>query len=127
MLDEGESVASVSVDTDGRLLIQGYGKWSERFSRTVVRGLEVAVQRELTYRCFWDFNGLDGYESVVRREITSWLVHNYRQLAPHHRVIAANTLVAMGVSTAGVALALVGVRVETTRDREVFRRWLEAD
>ena len=74
---------------------------------------------------FHDFEALLGYDSAARQRLTEW-----RRSAPAGttralHLLVRSKLVAMGASTASLALRLVGVELQSYTDRGSFERALE--
>ncbi len=124
--ERGGTHTSISTDASGRVLIRGTGEWEAADASVITSGLSKALTQGGDLCLFWDLGGLDRYQTVVRREATNWLVANFKGFSPTIHVLVANTMVAMAVSTAGVALSLVGVKVVSTRDPAQFRQHFEA-
>lgn len=116
----------VGRDREGRIVVQGRGHWRAEHASVVNDGLERAARAsEVPVRVFWDLAGVEHYDGKLRREITDYLVKNYKRFDREHHLVATNSLVAMGASTAGLALSMVGVRVHVTRKLDQFALWYD--
>ena len=117
----------VGRDALGRIVVQARGEWVGAHAEAVIEGLDAAAAEGADVGpVYWDLAGVAHYQSALRKEITRWLVANYQRLDRNHYLVATNSLVAMGASTAGLALSVVGVRVHVTRDLAQFRQWFDA-
>ena len=126
--EHDDEVGGVSVEPldDRRVLVIARGHWHEQHREALAKGLNAAIRRSSgPVSVFWDFSQMVRYEPAVRKGVTQFLSDHREELDKHHRVLAPDSgLVAMGISAASVALSLVGVRVEMTRDSAMFQRWL---
>lgn len=74
---------------------------------------------------FHDYWGLLGYDTAARTRLTGW-GRARRARVPEVQVLTSSKLVAMGVATAGLALSLVGTRLESHARPEGFESALFA-
>lgn len=62
---------------------------------------------------------MTSYDSSARRSLTTWVVANHGNVRVAHFLVGSK-LVAMGVSAASLAAALVGLNMRAHTDRATF-------
>lgn len=76
-------------------------------------------------RIFNDWGTMEGYDSAARRRLTDWAKNHRQQLLGTYFTVTSR-IVSMGVAVAGVALALVAVKLESLPRDEFLARVDEA-
>ena len=85
--------------------------------------LDRHVQAGIVFDTFHDWERMSGYESGARQALTSWVLGSIRSFRCVHFLVS-NPLAKMGVSAATVAVALVGLRMESHPSRSSFEQVL---
>jgi hypothetical protein len=103
----------------GRLVSQVVGHFSAEFGAKshAITLAEIADGRSVSI--FAEWSRMTGYDAASRRLLTD-MVLTHRASITEVCVFTLSTMVALGVNTAGLATALVGVPVTSTTDRSGF-------
>lgn len=106
------------------LRVDGYyakRMYDEGFAPAIAR----AIDRGATIRLFADWWDMTSYDSAVRSASTEWSLAHRAQVA-HTGLLVRSRVVAMGVNTAAMLLALSGISLEVHATTGPFERSLEA-
>jgi hypothetical protein len=98
----GKGTLALRWNESGALHIALNGHGDRRLAPVVLRRKNAIVACD-KIRLFYDFSLMPTYDSEMRTEWTSWLVHHRARVQEIH-IVARSKLVAMGVSVANLAL-----------------------
>ncbi len=113
-LPTGEACISV---VTGHLSLRMAHRWIEVIDPYYARGV--------VFDTFHDWEKMESYDSGARRSLTTWVVANNKHIKSAHFLVGSK-LVAMGVSAASLATALVGLPMRAHTSRDTFDAALAA-
>lgn len=95
------------------LVCRVVGEFQREHARALIGALEPVLVAGQRRDAVLDWEGMTGYESAARRELTEWTVtrrHHWRE----GWVCTGSKLVAMGITVASAAVAVAGLRLNVT-------------
>lgn len=101
------------------------GHLSQRMAQRWIETMDPHFRRGVVFVTFHDWENMSSYDSAARRALTTWIVSNTKSIKSA-RFLVGSKLVAMGVSAASLATALVGLKMVADSSRDAFETELEA-
>ena len=101
------------------------GHLCEAYADAWVAAAEPFMAGGQEIRVFNDWGTMEGYDSAARRRLTDWARNHRKQLRGTYFTVTSR-IVSMGVAVAGIALALVAVKLESLPRDEFLSRVDEA-
>lgn len=95
------------------------GHLTVKMTRRWMDVIDPYFARKVVFDTFHDWEEMTSYDSTARRALTSWVVANHRCVRSAHFLVGSK-LVAMGVSAASLATALVGLPMVAHSTRAAF-------
>jgi len=89
-------------------------------ARALTQFVEVVRRKHTSVRIFHDWEAVTGYDSEARVHLTRWTLSAPRKALAECHVLVRSRLVAMGVSTAALALHVVDVPLSSYSVRAEF-------
>ena len=105
------------------LVTRATGHMCEAFADGWITATQRLMEGDQTVSVFNEWGQMGSYESAARRKLTDWML-SHRTRFSDTNFTTNSRIVAMGVSVAGAAVALVSIKVEL-HTREEFLRRLE--
>ena len=90
-------------------------------TRVIIAQSDATILQPYEQISFQDYGEMSGYDSESRILLTRWCTQHVADIGAVH-VLVKSRMVAMGVTTASMALALVGVRLTPYSNRAEFER-----
>lgn len=109
----------------GITVITVVGHLSNNDADELMAELIAIIAREGDLWMFNDWSEMTSYDSLARMRLTAWAVE-HRDKIKTITIWSTSPIVRMGVSTAALALALVGVKLESASNRAEFEALLAA-
>jgi len=107
------------------LLVEITGFFSTALVALILRGSKERGRPREPFGIFYDWEAMTDYASACRQEMTQWVIAEKKHIDGHH-VFTKSRLVALGVSTAGLMLSVMGAKLvsytSAERVRESARR-----
>lgn len=95
------------------------GHLNVKMTRRWMDVIDPYFARNVVFDTFHDWEEMTSYDSSARRALTTWVVANHRCVRSAHFLVGSK-LVAMGVSAASLATALVGLPMTAHASRPPF-------
>ncbi len=118
-LEESRGTFSLFAPVTGVSLTRARGHLSLTMVEGWMEAIEPDLQRGVVFDSFHDWEEMESYDSEARRILTGWALRS-RGSVRSTTFLVSSRLVAMGVSTASLATALVGMTMKATRERSEF-------
>jgi hypothetical protein len=93
------------------------GHFSDGMARVWVETVEPYFASGERFDTLHDWEGLESYDSSVRRLLTKWVIQR-RGLVRSARFLARPGIVTLGIATAGLAAAIAGIELRVCNRRE---------
>jgi hypothetical protein len=116
---ESKGTLELYIPKPGVLVSRVRGTLSQAMAQRWIAVMEPRIGKGEVFHVLNDWEYMDHYESGARRDLTEWVVSTIRNYRSVH-VLVASKIVAMGVSAAGLSLALVGLRMISHSSRAKF-------
>lgn len=100
------------------------GHLTLRMAHQWITVLDPYFRRRSVFDTLHDWEQMTSYDSSARRSLTTWVVANHGNVRVAHFLVGSK-LVAMGVSAASLAAALVGLNMRAHTERAAFERELD--
>lgn len=100
------------------------GHLTLRMAHQWIAVLDPYFGRGTVFDTFHDWEKMTSYDSSARRSLTTWVVANHSNVRVANFLVGSK-LVAMGVSAASLAAALVGLNMRAHTERAAFERDLD--
>ena len=123
-LEDTRGTFSLFAPVTGVSLTRSRGHLSLPMVQGWMEAIEPELQRGVVFDSFHDWEEMESYDSEARRVLTGWALRS-RANVRTTTFLVSSRLVAMGVSTASLATALVGMTMKATRERSEFESAFE--
>jgi hypothetical protein len=115
----------VSIPTDHVLLVEIAGHFSSAFLPSFFTPAKLAIINTQRLGIFYDWETMTDYDTICRQEMTKWALAERGRIEGHH-VLTKSKLVAMGVTTAGLMLSVMGSKLIAYQNNDDFEKELRA-
>jgi hypothetical protein len=100
-------------------LTQTYGHLDAALARELQRATLELANAHPPLLSFGEWSQMIGYDREARQLLTDMILQNRTKFA-EVSILTGSTMVSVGVNTAGLATALVGISLTSTTDRRAF-------
>ena len=108
----------------GLIVSNATGHLVARFSEPFTDSIDARIEQDGSVTLFHEWFDVTGYDTSVRLDWTEWTQRQRANISSTH-ILVSSRIVAMGVRTAALALALVGAKLVSYTERERFMRELD--
>ena len=126
LVEEEEGALALSIPSSNVVVSRVRGIFSREMARRWIEVMRPRTQSGVVFETFMDWELMSSYDSDARRQLTSWVVGSHRSFARGAHCLVGSKIVAMGIATAGLSFALVGVSLTAYANRTKFETALAA-